>query len=569
MVVTIAAFLAVAFSCGLALAQGVSTIAGDLAEKRMSFYFSKPISPAALWSGKAIAAMLICLAALAIITLPSLLFAPAQFMNTWKVGGLRIALGAAIGCIVLFLISHALSTMMRSRSLLVVVDFLLALVTIGAAVLIARPIYVGGGARVAIGMLEGIALAVLVILAIAPVWQLANGRTDVKRSHSALSKVLWPAVAIALVLASGYAMWLMAVKPADLVETTDISQSPDGDHVFLIGRAAHRFDLHSSFVVDTSSGEYARLESPPWSSVTWSSDGRVVAWTQPVSSFPLARELELFTRASASNRSVATGIRVKGYPASVALSDDGSRVAIAVSGVVAVHDLRGQRILASAKAGGRGETRVFFVTPDIVRIANTNNTKTGADSTLTISELDIPHRALTVTGRREIIYGSAWPSFSKDGSRMFIPRIGEIADGRTGITIANVATEHFGSAMLSDGSTVAITKQQGAIRVQILNRDGAVQHEIELRGMKRAYVSAETKDGKIVLAASSLLQGRFDTTIVVDRARGVVERSVPGVHPWYDPSRRAPLASGKPLMVGDEKDRPMLLDLRSGETKKL
>jgi len=130
--------------------------------------------------------------------------------------------------------------------------------------------------------------------------------------------------------------------------------------------------------------------------------------------------------------------------------------------------------------------------------------------------------------------------------------------------------------MLSDGSTVAIAKEPDAVRVRLVSRDGAVQHEIALPGMKRAFISAETADGKVVLAVSPLaLSGRFTgfTTIIIDRARGVVERSVPKVRPDFLPlsgdPRSVPREAGKPLAVVDEKGQPMLLDLRSGQTKRL
>jgi ABC-type transport system involved in multi-copper enzyme maturation permease subunit len=57
----VALFLGVAYSGGLALMLGVSTIGRELTEKRLSFLFARPVSPAAIWFGKAAAAFLVCL----------------------------------------------------------------------------------------------------------------------------------------------------------------------------------------------------------------------------------------------------------------------------------------------------------------------------------------------------------------------------------------------------------------------------------------------------------------------------------------------------------------------------
>lgn len=183
----VATFLAVAFSAIVALTLGVSTIGRDLGEKRASFLFSTPVSPAAIWFGKTAAAIVICAGAFAIVVLPTYLFAQSGWNDVWTPRGSTAALSTIVLCTVFFFGGHVASTMLRSRSSRVLFDvaFLAVALLIGFAIL--RPLLVAGAGAVAMKVAIAMGVALLATLLLAPVWQLARGRSDAARWPSSSS----------------------------------------------------------------------------------------------------------------------------------------------------------------------------------------------------------------------------------------------------------------------------------------------------------------------------------------------------------------------------------------------
>src|SRR5687768_866187 len=122
----VSSFLALAIALGSAAAFGGSTVMRDMAERRLSFYFSRPISPWALWTGKATASILSSLACFAIIAIPSAIAIRNAWPALWMLTSKQIVLMAVSGVVVLFFLFHILSSIIRSRSVLIAVDFVMA-----------------------------------------------------------------------------------------------------------------------------------------------------------------------------------------------------------------------------------------------------------------------------------------------------------------------------------------------------------------------------------------------------------------------------------------------------------
>ena len=66
--------LALIVSLVLAMALGGSVIARDLGERRLGFYFARPISGGAIWAGKLAAAAVLAVGAGVLVLLPASLF---------------------------------------------------------------------------------------------------------------------------------------------------------------------------------------------------------------------------------------------------------------------------------------------------------------------------------------------------------------------------------------------------------------------------------------------------------------------------------------------------------------
>lgn len=513
---------AINYAFALALAMGITTIGRDLSEKRLSFYFSKPISPASLWIGKAGGALVTTFLCALIVGLPSVLASPPLGKSSWAPTTPQIALFALLVWTTLFLCGHAVSTMTRSRSILVVLDFVLAGVMVGIAALLLRPVVAAGGAKVT-GVLGSVLfVGFLLILSLAPVWQLARGRTDVRRSHVALSQFLWTGVAVLLFLVAMVTLWLRSVSPSDLVEVREIEHAPSGGWAIVSGMAAHRGDFHSAFVMNAKSGEQIRLPAPPWSDVAWSRDGRAAVWMQPIG--VRIREFEVYIWDSGSGTSRATGITGP-FWSGIALSDDGSRVALAKSDSIAVHDLQNHSLLASVHIESGSRAQLFFVSRDLLRVLQYDSGRTNTIAGVRCYELDVVKRSITKTGERENV-GVRTISYSADGSRAFLRATGEIVDGRTLAPIVKIAASNSRSAALLHDGQVAVVEKDAGVRVRIFDREGRVLSVVEIPNVMSAYLVAETTDGKLLLSGGTPAdRGMF----VVDRMRGVLDRSIPHV----------------------------------------
>lgn len=507
-------FLAAVLGFGIAVTLGASTIVRDLAERRMSFYFTKPVGAPAIWIGKAAAGLFISLTCFAIIALPSALGARKAWAIQW-LGDTEPLVVAALTIVVLFFLSHTMSTIIRSRSPLLALDFLFAIVAVATMYLIVRPLVIGSAIDLAKMVLTAIGVAIVIVLALAPVWQLANGRSDIRRSHAALMRFLWPSIAIVLLIAGGTVAWLIRVSPADLV-VAHVDQPRRGTSVIVTGQAPRTVDYHATFVIDRATGRFTRIGTPPWWGSQFSDDGRVHVWLQPVGVFSLDG-LELYTARG------ATGI-VMSPSASFVLSSDGARVAITNGKLLAVHELATGKLLASA-AGLDPSSRhqIFFVTPDVVRVFEYQH-RLDTPAPLRIFELDIRARSIRKTGERMVATTRQAASVSGDGARMFVRGTNVIADGLTGETIAAIQAENVASSeMLFDGSVALIAFVDDLSHLRIYDRNGALRHDVPFTKVRGVWIVGETENGKLILAA----HGR--TMYVVDLASGAIEQTLDGV----------------------------------------
>ncbi len=570
----VSGFLAIAFCIGTAIAQGSSTIGRELTDRRLSFYFSKPVSPAAIWIGKAVSSLLISLASFAIITLPAYLAASSEWETTWTMRGFSVPMVALGLALVLFLLSHAVGSMIRSRSALIGLDFLLAAAAIGAALLILRPVILGMAIGISRGITLTFGLALIAILAAAPVYQLAKGRTDVRRSHAALSQFLWTAVAAVLLVAGAYVLWLVSLTPSSITRVVEFEQSQGGDWMFVTGTSSSRGDYHGSFLINRSTGSSQKVAAPAGWVAQISRNGKIAAWVEPASFIPRADRMEIFTRRLdvPGAKSVSTNIRGP-VSAGFILSDDGSRIAVYHGRTVAVHDTATGNLVASAPLDPASRWRMFFVSADALRLIGTSY----ADRTqgrLRIHELDIPRKAVAKLADVEMPH-PGYIAASADGSRLLLQRTNLVLDGRTGATVMTLPGPAgvWTSAVLQDGRAVTVTSGPGGARLRYIDPSGQPAGEIVLP-TKHARIAAELTDGKLVLLGNDNVMGSPDgrgrTMFVVDGKSIVTTvKNVRGpAATWsFDPRIRRFDASHN-LAGVDAEGRLVTWNPKTGETKK-
>jgi hypothetical protein len=555
--------LAIALGLGLAIALGAATIGRELTDRRLSFYFSKPVSPAAIWIGKAAASLFTALACFAIVGVPALLVSRSSWGATWTGSQEELVGVMVVAMLALFLVSHTLSTMIRSRSTLIAVDAVLLVLTVYGVVSLVRPLIAGGGMRLSGILLAVLGIALLLILAIGPVLQLAHGRTDARRSHVALSRVVWPALLVVFLAAAAYVAWVVHPSPSDLGLHAFAVQAPGGQWMMVAGQSDGRGDYQAAMMVNTRDGRVVRMRTP-WSGPVFSRDGRVALSFGPPSLAGRRRDMEgQVTYLDGQPRVEATHLN---DPATYILSDDGARVAVVDDGVISVQDLKGDRLLASARGlKDHVQMEMIFLGPNLVRIWQHE------PGSLAIWDFDVTHKTLAKIGQINENVPFRGLAANADASRLLLPLSGKVVDGRTGALLYQLPpASRRGSAMLSDGSVVVVDRKGN--RVQVFGPDGASRATIPLPWpISYGMLACEIEGGKAVLVLDRNQQSTM--TLVIDVKRGVIERS-DAVHAWApgwyaaDP-RTVVLAADAPLAVNGPNGKLALWNTKTGEKKAL
>jgi len=515
---------AVNFTLGLAAVLGSTIIGRELSDGRLSFYFSKPVASNSIWFGKLLAALLLLSVSFTIIAAPAMIAGFEQVMSTWTnpprdaqaLIGIVLTLAAAF-----FLLSHVIGTFVRSRSAWLVFDFI-ALAVCGTAIwMLTRPL-LQGFAKVLtwnLGLILAAYMAVAIIAAGA--WQVARGRTDRKRSHIELSRFLWISLGCGLLVMTALVGWVVSVSLTQ-VKPEFAQQSSGGSWATISGKARHRSDYHAAFLYNVADGRTVRLASlQPWWGTTFSADEKTAAWFVPS---PGASELYIARLDVPRPKPTATGIT--GDASLVALSDDGSRIAIVESGLLSVYDLGSNASLGSARIPEGRSWFGEFVAPDVIRIYASVEKKFG------IFEYDIRKKTLQRTGEMP-----GFPRSNRDHSLCVVyshrPSL-EIRDARTGSLVASVVPQGDGqmitATFLRDGRIAAVEDRQDGSVLRLLSANGAGIRDIPLPGKPDRYFITESNPGVLAVVMRELNQVGFKTGIV-DVNRGVVTRIEPGLRP--------------------------------------
>jgi hypothetical protein len=560
-IATVAGFLAAAYTGALAVALGVSSVGRDLTEKRLSFFFSKPVSAASIWIGKAMAGLLTLAGAFAIVVLPAFLLANDGWSYNWPVGGRALATYTLIMSTVLFFASHAASTMLRSRSALVAVDFVLLAAMLTAILAMTRPILLGGGLDLVLNMLLAIGVALLALLIVAPVWQLARGRVDPRRNHAAFSLVLWGGAAVVVAVAGGYALWVISAPLSSLTNLYNVEQSPAGQWLSVSGQTANRGEYLAAFLVDAATGERERVTALPWSTVHVSRDGKTAVWMESDELLPRngMRRVHM-RRLEPGAKQIATQL-VIGQPRMAQLSDDGSRLAITTRDKIEVYEVSSGRLLgATTGIGSSTRQTLFFAGPDIVRLLEISY---GPAAKMSIREFDLRRRKLTTTVQRPSPR-SPMVQVTRDGSRLYLRQDGLVLDTHTGNVLATLPVKParpFYGALLNDGSIV-VTRDS---KLHHFDPNGVLVAEIPLP-VQQAGVVGQIGASKVLLA-SGATNAQDWRMLIVDLSTRKVEVVIPGLRSalaWWSDPVLPQFTEDAAIAAMDGERKLVLVDARTG-----
>jgi len=390
--------LAVGFTGGLSTIVGVSLVGRELTEKRLSFYFSRPVSGAQIWFGKLLAAIALVAGCAAIVFLPSVFFFPAV-SKSWAT--FPLILGYIAGVIaLLFAIGHTLSTMIRSRSVWLVFDFIAAVIFVIAVAVAAIPLLMHH-AQVLVGVIVySVLMSFVATVAAGGAWQLSRGRIDVVRNHRELSKFLWTSGAIVLAIVFGYTMWVSSAGPGDL-RLMHADHAPNGSWLFVEGTAKHRLDYETAFFHDVKSGTNIPVPMQFQWIGGFDRNGAAAMWIEPAN--PVTTVLGtlvgrgnapmeiVVTRLAPGEKPRRTGIYIESIPRFGDITTDLSRAAIVGKESVSVYDLNTRKSLGSARVG---TAWVHFATPDLLWVFERQEISP-SNWVVRVSKFDIPHHSMT------------------------------------------------------------------------------------------------------------------------------------------------------------------------------
>ena len=526
---------AVAYAAGLAIAFGGGIVGRDLRTGRMSFYFSKPVSASAIWFGKVVGALTTISVAAIIILIPAL----AMGGRAWEMRldqPLRLLALVAGGAILLFLVSHVVSTLIASRSPLVLADLAMFLTLLGVLLIVTRPLAIAGATySVTVIVLGVLAASVLVILA-AGARQLARGRTDARRNHIELSRVVWPLMLLVVLGAAGYSKWVRTLTPRN-VNLWGIAQSPTGDWLVLEG-VRHYTDYHGALLMNMTTGATKQVAAHQ---VIFSRDGRTTAWLQPdgatqyrVTTMDLSRSTEL--------RDPGIVLYDSGP---MVLSDDGRQLAVVDRDVLSVYEIQSGKLLGSVRMAKLSvrvqELRMFFTKEGGVQLYYVVRSG-GDDAVINAARFMPASRTLAVTGTYATDATNISLRTDSAGQRVLLREgWGDTRHARKvldGVTLAPTLAglpagpSIFTAMFLADGSMAFVDKAGERSVLKVVSASGEPLNEFSLVDSGRAVLAGEVGNGRLLLSIiRGPLEKRTYSAQVINLATGVIERREPNVRP--------------------------------------
>jgi hypothetical protein len=505
----------------LALTLGATVIAGDLSERRLGFYFSRPLAGWAIWAGKLAGATALCASAGLLVLLPALVLDPqVEIGPSWWLGDSWIRtlpasfLALAIATAVLVLAAHVASTMVRSRSSWILLD-LAAAFTVAALVWSERQLLLRQGANLAsVRGLAGLVVLLGVSALVASAVQVTRGRTDPRRGHRLLSLTFWVGMSLAALAFTAYTRWVIDVTPQDLLQVDSLLPAPSGTWIALRGLAAGRGDYVPAFLFDTASGRFFLIGARPsswwWMHPVFSPDGTRAAWLEVAGDGLDLKILDL-TRPDA--RPAATRVAFDVWPSRIALAPGGTRLAALVRSSLTVTDVATGRLLSAVPFPEPDEEffSMRFLPGGHLRIDE--RLRGAADdrvSRFTAMELDPSgpgHSQLALLGTIESPDADTW-IVSRDGERVAAQsrRLLRLFAVRTRERLAELALqgELAGVSFLSDGRFLVEERLPGSVVLHLLDRDGVELRRFPFPQAIRLLIGGEIAPGRLTLGTRSL-----------------------------------------------------------------
>ncbi len=590
---------AVLLAAAAGLITGASMLARDAANGRLGFLFSRPVSWAAVWGGKWLAALVLVAVSGLLAATPWMVAYPLSTVgghhgDSWlraMLDGQGSAYFLAAALLVVGM-SNFGATLFRSRSPWVGVDLFLLLAAFWATRRYVAPLWLYGVLMPLAGWQPALALAPLVVgLLAGSMAQVAVGRTDVRRSHGALSVGFWAVVGFTLVSAAGYWAWVRSASPAG-VTVEALSPGPAGRWIHVEGFAPRSGYYPHGFLIDTATGRYAALSGPRWGrsgyrlGLQFSADGRSAA---VLSNDGRGASLGLYDLTGPTPRVTEVVLQSSPPPTwrtAFALSPASASAFVVHESGASLFALPSGRRIATTTIGpgwrpalvrflGEGEARTWLVPSTEVPQARGR-----AEMRVVDLGTDGRSRAATFTLAAALEPAWIWRGLVADASgRRLVTSDGglRLRDGGTGGLIATLAEgdSRLPVLFLADGRIVAGGAAGGAnnpnAKLLVFGPDGTKLREAPLElwpwGLS---IGPEVAPGRVAVSSfrSPYLSG---DTLVVDLGDGRVVQRLSGLRPamsfFVPPAVPAEAAPTTVHFFRDVEGRVIRIEFATGERK--
>ncbi len=559
----------ITFPIALAIGLGASVVGEDLAQRRLGFYFSRPVSGWAVWASKNLAAILITLGTGLAFVLPVALLSdgrPSAVISDLMLKFPEWLLPWIVLQVGLMFVAQAVAGAYRARDGLFALDIVAFAVLVSVGAGLVWRLHVAGmalfspelGPAAPAHFLVAPAMRVIAVAAaVAAAAQVIVGRTDARRGHLALSATLWGTLAIGLAAAAGFISWVLSVSPMDVgAYPWSVLTTPSSSHL-VFSASRQRAGYQPMFLLDTATGRFDRLPRARMLGFAFSTDGTRAVWMEggegEVPELVLRR---LDAPGSSTIRSSLS--RYAGFnPLLSELSDDGRRAVLSMQNRIAVVDTDSGREAASASSDQLGldprssvqRTRYAFVGDTAVMGFFMAPPNTGLP--LVVSTFD--YRAGRVTAGPKVP-GIEDIRAVRDGRALLSARNGPLAvvDGLTVHELVPAASGVVvGSAILLEDGAAAFVKRGGEARLLVWNREGRATLDVPFPEGS-SIITGEPRAGWLGLGPG-LDYSKPPKTAFVDSKTGTVVRVEEGLTPagpWYEGQNLPAGSPGSRLFVG-------------------
>ncbi len=553
---------AILLGAAAAVVMGSSMLARDTADGRLRFLFSRPLPWGAIWLGKWLAAMVLVVSSVVLISIPWMTAIPLSSLggrhgDSW----LRAILGspgalplALAGIVIIVGLSNFGATALRSRSTWVVVDLALLLLTFWATRRYFAPLWQYGivpEARYGIIVVGLLPLALAGI--VGSLAQVSYGRTDLRRAHRALSLGFWAVIGLTLAVAAGYWAWVRSAGP-DGVIVQRASCDPAGRWLYVEGTGRHSGIYPLEFLIDTTTGRYLARPGPDedlerlFFGPMFSGDGRVAALAGAATG---GAALKLFDLGDASPRVTIVALESSAPPTGntlFALSPKAATVFVANESGASLFALpSGRRVATTTTPPGWRPGAVSFPAEGSARawlVPNDGRGARQARAEMRVVDLAAGADATSVTfplaAAVDPLVRSRLVLPDATGQRILTWDAGlRLRDGATGHEVASLV-EGSGSVaalFLADGRIVVERRADAAepapahARLRVFDPAGTLIAEMELPLPSCPLgLGPEVGPGRVAVSCVYGSQLARDT-VVVDVASGAVVERLEALRP--------------------------------------